>query len=821
MTTPTSRNRRSPEQASVTAVTGAQACFHCGEPVPSGNPFSAVIEDIAQPMCCPGCRAVATLIAESGMASFYRQRTAFNQKPAPDQEYDLDHYRLYDDPTLRAQFCSPGEAGTEHARLLLGGITCAACTWLIEHTLLREPGVLDAQVNLQQQRLGLHFDSALISPSRIFALVESLGYSARPFQASAQREQIEQDYRGDLRRVAVAGIGMMQVGMFGIALHAGDLQGIATEHQTLLRIVSLLVAGFVVAYSARTFFSSAWRHLRRGSLVMDLPVALAIGLAFIASVWATATGGGEVYFDSVVMFTFFLLLGRFFEKRIRRRHALACYDAESSLPLAVTVLRDKRWQRISRRLLQAGDTLRIRVGETIAVDGRVRVGTSAVREDTFNGEYVPRPVSPGDAVFAGTINLEGSLDIVADNLYENTRLAALQHSVERAQRSKPSIARMADRLSAWFVAGILLITAITAVIWSQIAPDQVLWVCLSVLVISCPCALALATPAALTAAASALREAGVIVHGENALEALARSRLLVFDKTGTLTEGQLQLQQTVPYRGYQAASATTLAAALQQHSNHPIAHAFANIEAPTEVLNPVYTAGAGIEASWQGEQYRMGSEQYCRQFAPDLPPPPDSQLYWVALCKPGQPLAWFGLSDRLRPEAAQTIREAREAGMTLALLSGDSSVAGHLLASELGFDHIGTGLSPKQKMERVRAWQQQGHSVVAVGDGLNDAPLLSLANASFAVASATDLTRAQADFVIDNENLLAVTHSLKKARQCKSIILQNFAWALGYNLTGIPLAAMGFVPPWMAAIGMSLSSLIVVMNSLRLHKSPT
>ncbi|HEY7776052.1 MAG TPA: heavy metal translocating P-type ATPase metal-binding domain-containing protein, partial [Kineobactrum sp.] len=581
-------------------MTGAQACFHCGEPVPSGNPFSVVIEDIAQPMCCPGCRAVATLIADSGMAGFYRQRTAFNQKPATEQAQDPEQYQLYDDPALRAQFCSPAAAGTERAQLLLGGITCAACTWLIEHTLQREPGVLDAQVNLQQQRLSLRFDTAVIQPSRIFALVESLGYSARPFQASAQREQIEQDYRGDLRRVAVAGIGMMQVGMFGIALHAGDLQGIATEHQSLLRVVSLLVAGFVVAYSARTFFSSAWRHLRHGSLVMDLPVALAIGLAFIASVWATITGGGEVYFDSVVMFTFFLLLGRFFEKRIRRRHALACYDAESSLPLAVTVRKDQRWQRISRRLLQPGDTLRIRVGETIAVDGRVSVGASAVREDTFNGEYVPRQVNPGDTVFAGTINLEGSLDIVVDNLYDGTRLAALQHSVDQAQRAKPQIARMADRLSAWFVAGILLVTATTAVIWSQIAPDQVLWICLSVLVISCPCALALATPAALTAAASALRQTGVIVHGENALEALASSRLLVFDKTGTLTEGRLQLQRVDSCGLPHIVDVTALAAALQQHSNHPIAHAFADVEAENGVLDPVYTAGAGIEASWQG-----------------------------------------------------------------------------------------------------------------------------------------------------------------------------------------------------------------------------
>ncbi|MEQ9463821.1 MAG: heavy metal translocating P-type ATPase [Haliea sp.] len=800
-------------------MSGSQPCFHCGEPVPAGSRFSVDIDGIAQPMCCPGCRAVASLIADSGMASFYRQRTAFSDKPAQDAAPSPDEYRLYDDPTLRSQFCHPGDDGMETASLLLGGITCAACTWLIEQTLLREAGVLDAQVNLQQQRLSVRFNPAQLQPSRIFALLESLGYSARPFHNSSQREQVEREYRTDLRRVAVAGIGMMQVGMFGIALHAGDMQGIALEHQGLLRTVSLLVASFVMVYSARPFFTTAWRHLRHGSLVMDLPVALAIGLAFTASVWATATGGGEVYFDSVVMFTFFLLLGRFFEKRVRRRHVLACYDAESSLPLTVTVRRGANWDRVPRRLLQPGDKVRVVAGETIAVDGTVQQGTSSVREDTFNGEYVPRTVAPGDAVFAGTINLEGSLELKVEQLYDSSRLAALQQSVERAQRSKPELARLADRLSAWFVACILLITAATGLAWSQIAPDQVLWICLSVLVISCPCALALATPAALTSAASALRNKGVIVHGENAIEALARARLLVFDKTGTLTAGKLQLQQVVPCSQVQGELLSALASALQQHSNHPIAHAFRDITPTAGITDAIHVTGAGVEASWQGQRVRMGSERFCREFAPGLPAPPDTGLYWVALCTRDRPLAWLGLSDQLRAETPAVIAAARQAGMALALLTGDSSSAGNQLGAELGFDHIGIGLSPEGKMQQVRAWQDAGQIVMAVGDGLNDAPLLSLANASFAVAGATDLARAQADFVVDSDNLAAVITSLRKARECTRIIKQNFAWALAYNCSGIPLAAMGFIPPWVAALGMSLSSLIVVMNSLRLNKS--
>ena len=308
------------------------------------------------------------------------------------------------------------------------------------------------------------------------------------------------------------------------------------------------------------------------------------------------------------------------------------------------------------------------------------------------------------------------------------------------------------------------------------------------------------------------------MHGENAIEALAHAQRVVFDKTGTLTQGKLRLETVSACGEVNDAFLTELATALQQHSNHPIAHAFTGT-AITGISEPRYITGAGIEASWNGQRYRMGSERFCRELAPTLPSAPNNELYWVALCSSDQPLAWFGLSDPLRPEAAEVVAAARSAGMSLALLTGDSSSAGARLGRELGFDFVGTGLSPEDKMQQVRAWQEAGEVVMAVGDGLNDAPLLGLANASFAVASATDLARAQADFVVDDDNLNAVIRSLAKARQCVGIIRQNFVWALSYNGLGIPLAALGYIPPWAAALGMSFSSLIVVMNSLRLNRA--
>jgi Cu2+-exporting ATPase len=794
-----------------------QQCYHCGEEVPGGVNLGIAIGGELRPMCCPGCRAVAGLIAANGLENFYQQRTAYNQRPTEQEVATAEQYLVYDDPELAANFTETDDSGAVTAQLLLGGMTCAACTWLIEQTMSRLPGVNSARVNLQQSRLDIAYDPAQLKLSEIFSRVDALGYRVRPFQASTQRKQMGEEYRVELRRLAVAGLGMMQVGMFAIALHAGDIQGIESQYQGLLRWVSLLVASFVVVFSSRPFFTSAWRHLLQGTLVMDLPVALAIGLAWLASVWATISGTGQVYFDSVVMFTFFLLLGRFFERRVRQRHTMAWFDAESTLPAAVTSRRDDQWVMVPRTQLQAGDIIMVKAGDTVPVDARITSGDSAVREETFNGEHLPRAVGCGDTIYASTVNIEGALEASVLGSYRESRLAALQRSVELAQDEKPRLARLADRIASWFVAGILLVTTATALVWSQVAPEQALWITLSVLVISCPCALALATPAALTSAASALRASGVIVRGENALEALSRTTHLIFDKTGTLTEGSLNIASVQLLADADEEEVLAIAAALQHYSSHPVARAFAGIAASQGVEEAQYQVGAGLEGRRGDDHYRMGSEPFCRAQAATLPPPPEEQLYWIALCRNQTPLAWIGLNDRTRPEAPAVVSAAGDAGLKVELLTGDSSPQGPLLARSLGIGTVEKGLEPQQKMAHVHALQQAGAVVAMVGDGLNDAPVLSLADASFAVAGATDLARTQADFVIVGGDLHTVMDTWRKARQCRRVIMQNFGWALGYNVCAMPLAALGFVPPWAAAIGMSLSSLLVVANSLRLN----
>lgn len=799
-------------------------CYHCGEDVPPGADYALEIRGVLRPMCCPGCRAVASLIADSGLDRFYDQRTAYSEKADDRVTEPADSFVIYDDPELLEQYSTRSDDGFREASLLIGGVSCAACTWLIETSLQRQEGITAVSLNLAQARLDLRFDPQQIRASEIFARVAGLGYRVQPWHASAERAQVAEEYRRDLRRLAVAGIGMMQVGMFAIGLHAGSIQGMATEYEQLLRLVSLLVTGFVVVFSARGFFESALRHLRIGALVMDLPVALAIGIAYGASAVATFSGDGDVYFDSVVMFTFLLLLARFIERRLRYRDSLAWRDAEQTLPDAVEVRVGTDWKRMPRKSLAAGQRVLVRAGDTIPIDGDVRAGASAVREDSFNGEAIPRSVKVGDKVYAGTINTTGSLEVLAQGSYAESRLAALQRSVDQARVDKPAVARMADRLASVFIAGVLLATAATALVWMQIDASRALWVALSVLVISCPCALSLATPAGLANASAQLRRSGVLVYGENALEALASSTHVLFDKTGTLTTSDFDLREVVVLGERSESEVLAIAAALQRHANHPIATAFthpdADASSTVELAQVEYRVGAGVRGFHDGVEVRIGSLEFCRELCPALTAPPREPRVWIGLVDASSPLAWFGVVDELRPEAPATVTGLRAFGLHRELLTGDASPRAAQLAADLGFEERRIGQSPEDKLNRVSELQTEGAVVTMIGDGLNDAPVLQRADASIAVSGASDLARAQANFVIERGDLGQIPALYRTARRTRRVILQNFAWALGYNALGIPLAAMGLIPPWAAALGMSASSLIVVANASRLRRPP-
>ena len=801
------------------------SCFHCGLPVPHGSHYHVEINGEQQPMCCPGCQAVARAIVDSGLTDFYKHRTDVSptaQNLVPEELNNLD---VYDQPALQRSFVSEAEGGEPNiklASLILEGIVCAACVWLNERHVNALPGVLEFRVNYASHRATLKWDDASIHLSDILRAISEIGYIAHPFDPGRQERLHKKERAQALKRLAVAGIGAMQVMMFAVALYAGDYHGMESNLEVFFRWVSMLVATWVVMYSARPFFAGAWRDLKRRQLGMDVPVALAIGGAYLASVWATLTRSGEVYFDSVTMFTFFLLAGRFLEMGARQRAGQAAEELVKLLPAMATRLDGEQEALVPVAELAPGDRVRVKPGESIPADGMIVSGTSSVDESLLTGESLPLLKKAGDSVVGGTVNVESPLLITIEKIGEETVLAAIQRLLDRAQTEKPQIAAMADRVAGWFVGVILLLAALVGWWWWQHQPEQAFWIVLSMLVVTCPCALSLATPAALTAATGSLTRLGVLTTRGHALESLAHTSHMIFDKTGTLTTGRLQLQGVELLGSLDEKRCLSIAAALEQGSEHPVGRVLRRqVEESPQVNEILATPGQGVEAQLDGRTYRIGNPDYVMallQVEVNNPIAEEDGISQVVLGNEQELLALFKFSDSLRPEAAQAIRQLQALGLQTWLLSGDGEAAVERVARELGIAHAEAGLKPEDKLARLTQLQQQGAVVAMVGDGVNDAPVLAGAQVSLAMGGGTQLAQASADMVLLSEQLPHLVGAVEMARSTLGIIRQNLSWAVLYNIVALPLAAMGYIAPWMAAIGMSASSLIVVLNALRLNK---
>ncbi|MDN3640982.1 heavy metal translocating P-type ATPase [Simiduia curdlanivorans] len=793
-------------------------CYHCNLPTPEPAEFFVLIEGESRPMCCPGCQAIASAIVDGGLSSFYRYRTESNARP----EAHLADYSAYDLADLQADFVT-GETAQRSAFLLLDGLTCAACVWLIEKHLYAIDGVLKVSVNATNHRLTLVFNSAKVQLSSLMFELDRIGYRPMPANDENQRDLWQKTRNALLMRLAVAGFGMMQVMMVAIALYAGALQDFEGIWQSFFRWVSLIVATPVVLFSAQPFFRAAFNSLKQHQLVMDVPVALAIGGAYLASAFATVTATGEVYFESVSMFTFFLLLGRYLELRLRHKNASSLRSVGLRLPL--TARRQRAGDEhsddvISIKQLIVGDRVRVLAGETLPCDGVVVDGTSHVDEALITGESDAVKKTIGSQVIAGSINLDSQLSIRAEAVGRQTQLSAIEQLVARAESDKPQQVNLADRLARFFVARLLVVAALVAGFWLWYQPEQAFWVTLSVLVVTCPCALSLATPVALTRATLWLREKGLLVTRGHVVEALARVDTVVFDKTGTLTQGKLALLQLQPLsEALNGADMQAIVAALEAGSRHPIAKAFESIPAHKGVTDLVQYPSQGVEGRLEGQVIRFGRADFFRAwYGDDLPAVPEEKQQWYLLGSEAEPLAWFELRDALREDAIDTIERLKKRGLGVLLLSGDRQAVVSQLAQTLAIDEAQGDLLPKDKLARVQQLQQQGHTVLMVGDGINDVPVLAGADVSVAMAGATDLAQVNADTLLTHGRLGVLIDSLALALECKRTIKQNLTWAIAYNLIALPFAAMGWVPPYVAAAGMSLSSLIVVINAMGLDR---
>ncbi len=728
-------------------------CFHCGEPIPAGAAYSIRFEGRVEPACCRGCQAVAQTILDSGNADYYRLRTELPKTPEAALE-ELDKLKLYDLPEVQASFVS-SEGELREANLILEGIVCAACVWLNERHVRQLPGVVDADINFSTRRMRVRWIEGRIQLSDILKAIQEIGYIAHPFDTARQEELFRKERNTAIRRLAIAGLGMMQVMMYAVAEYVAEPGGITKDIEALMRFASLALTTPVIFYSALPFFQGAWRDLRHGHAGMDVPVALGMGSAYVASVYGTFTGSEVVYYDAVVMFVFFLLTGRFLEMNARKRSSEAAESLVKLIPAAAIRLPDypasRQEELVAAVRLNPGDHVLVGPGASFPADGRVVEGRSSVDESLLTGESVPVPRDPGQAVVGGSINLDSPLVVRVEKVGANTALAGIVRLLDRALAEKPRLAQVADRVASWFVLALLAAAAGVAAVWFAVDPTRAFWITVSVLVVSCPCALALATPTALTAALGRLTRMGLLSTRGHALEALGRATDFVFDKTGTLTTGRFRLVEVQALRGGRD-EALALAAALEQGATHPVAHALRVAAGPTarQACDLTYLPGKGVEGEVDGSRYRLGAPDFV---APGAVPSLPAGLTVVGLADQEGVLAWFGLGDELRPEARSLIEALKVLGLRLHLYSGDRPENVQALARTLGIEDARGGMLPQDKLEAVRALQQGGAVVAMTGDGVNDAPVLAQAQVSIAIDQGAEAAQAAADMVLMSSHI--------------------------------------------------------------------
>lgn len=805
-----------------------QGCFHCGLDIPPHSNFITLIKGKAQRMCCPGCQAVAQAISDGGLENYYKHRTGETRSPEftdlsiPEQL--LAELALYDQASIQKAFVSESEDGVKQAALVIEGITCAACVWLLEHQISNLPGVTKASVNLTNHRAQLSWNNDEIQLSSILTSIYRIGYQGHPYHPDKEEQMLASETRKATRRLGIAGVFCMQVMMLAMALYAGEMQGIEDHLVNFIRWASFVLATPVVIYSARPFFSAAVRDIKTGHLTMDVPVSLAVGGAYLASIWATVTASGEVYYDSVTMFTFFLLIGRFLEMKARHRTGRAGNSLLNLLPASATLLKDGEELMVPATDLNIGDRILVKPGHTVPADGIILTGQSSIDESALTGEYLPVSKAGGDSIVGGTFNVENPLQIEITQVGAATQLSAIVRLLERAHEDKPKAAQIADKLAGYFVAAVLLTALVVGISWWFIAPEHAFWITLSVLVVTCPCALSLATPTALTVATGTLRQNGLLITRGHVLESLAKATHIIFDKTGTLTEGNLSLQSVIPFGETSYEHTLAIACALEAHSEHPIAkpfHVQAKLMEPVQAAEITNHVGLGLEGEVHGQRYFIGKPAFASRHCLttlSYDDAPDDHGQWLLLASESEPVAWIGLSDAPRKQAKNTLAQLTRMGLQVEMLTGDSSAAVGHIAKELGIENIISGVSPEQKLQHIQSLQANGARVIMVGDGINDIPVLAGAQTSIAMGSATDLAKTNADAVLISGELQRLPQALQLARKNQKIIRQNLGWAIFYNMIALPLAAMGMIAPYMAAIGMSASSLVVVGNALRLSK---
>ncbi|MBF0611184.1 MAG: cadmium-translocating P-type ATPase [Magnetococcales bacterium] len=798
-------------------ATESLPCHHCGLPVPGDLHLHHQDGQGNHSFCCQGCLLAFRMIQGAGLGEYYQRREEGITGCRPSDE-ELTSLAAFDDPDYQQRFTRVTQEGLVEINLLLEGIHCAACIWLNERILQSLPGVAKARVNFATHRATVCWDPAQLSLSHILAAIRRIGYKAEPYDPVGVEQVHRRRDRTLLARLGVAGFGAANVMFIAVALYAGYFQGIEQEFKQFFHWISLVIALPVVLFSGWGFFRGAWSGLRLGQLNVDLPISLGVVVTFAYSVHVTIRGYGEVYFDSVTMFLFILLTGRYLESAARRKAAAATERLLALEPRTAKVQQGDTVVEVPVRQVKVGDRLVVAAGERIPVDGIVRQGVTSVDESMLTGESLPVTKDVGDILAAGTLNQEGGVILEACRVGEDTALARIIQMVEEAQNRRSPMQTMADKVATRFVVVILSLAALTFLAWYGIDPAMAMENAVALLIITCPCALGLATPAAVIVATGAAASRGVLIKGGEVLERLAKINRMILDKTGTLTQGHPKVEAIHPLPPYDESTLLAMASALEGFSSHPLGRAVVQ-ESRHRQITPWSTdgevinhPGKGMETRIQGAVARVGRPGFVTG------EPPAGPWSWIGCSLDDRLLGWIALSDPLKEDASQAVESIGARGVAISLISGDRADVVAMVAARTGIAHAKGEVLPQDKEGEVAACQQRGEVVAMVGDGINDAPALARADVAMVVENAVDVAVATADIVLLNRHLDSLVVALDISRRTLAIIRQNYLISLCYNALAIPLAMAGLVAPIVAAVAMPLSSLAVVGNALRLRQ---
>ena len=818
-------------------------CFHCDLPVTETHPPTLKVLDKQRFFCCHGCKAVCNAIVQSGNEEYYHYRESSGKTFDPDVLTGLlDQLKLYDKPEIQRDFVRTDKNGKE-AWLILEEIRCAACMWLNERTLRQLDGVLDVQVDYTGQQVRVRWNPEVIQLSAILTAITQIGYVAHPFDPQYREALNKEQEQRSIKRIIFAlilGMMVMQTAIgsyfFGTANETGEFP----LWITLSRWTSLVVTAFILAYPGQLFFKNAWRDIKNKTLGMDVPIALGLLVAWSGSLLSTIRGTGEVYYESIAMFVLLMLIARYVELRARVSATALLDRASKIIPASVQKInKNNVLEEVAVIELQPGDRVQLSPGETVPVDALLLSDQSSFDESLLSGEALPVKHIKGDPILGGSINIEQPIELKVLKNSNHSLLSKIQQLTQQSVNDKPYYVDLAESVAGKFVAIILLIALLTGLYWYWIDAQQAVGHIVAVLIVTCPCALALASPVALSLCAAGLSKLHMMTLRMSAIEEISHIDTVVFDKTGTLTQGKPHLETLITVGNYLEENCLSIAAAMEQNSEHPFAKALltaaSDLPLP-ELEKRVNHPGEGIEASFRviptasgcfvprHELWRLGCADFIGSMTENVTYTSQARqlrqqgLSLLYLCNEEGIQALFGISDPLREGVRDYISQIVATNRRV-VLSGDHPQSVQAVGESVGVSEVYGGLSPQEKLAWIQQQQQQGRRILMMGDGINDAPTLAAANVSMSFSDATDLAQSHSDLVVLRQDFTQLSDAMQLMKKTRKIILQNLSWAVVYNVLAIPAAAMGFVTPWMAAIGMSLSSFVVVMNSLRLRRA--